>query len=98
MKNLAKSLTLDHIIRRGNNNHILRSLRQKIWIYLGAQGINKEQVTYEVDNTRDSKKRKRCHICPSTKDLLYSDICKICKQNICKTHSAIVCLHCEENI
>ncbi|KAL4113154.1 hypothetical protein QTP88_016830 [Uroleucon formosanum] len=56
LKNLAKSLTLDHILRRGNNNHILRSLRQKIWIYLGTQGINKEQVTNEVDNTRDSKK------------------------------------------
>lgn len=54
LKNLAKSLTLDHIIRRGNDLHILRSLRQKIWIYLGNQGINKEQVkvTDEVDNNK----------------------------------------------
>jgi hypothetical protein len=65
---------------------------------LGNQGINKQQVINEVDNVGDSKKRKICHICPNTKDNKYSDNCKVCNQNICKIHSAIVCLKCEENI
>lgn len=98
LKNLAENVVTNQIIRRGNNIHVLRSLGRKIWIYLGNRGIKKPQVTDEMDDTGDSKKRKRCHICPNTKDNIYSYVCKVCKKIYIKIHSASVRLKCEEII
>lgn len=50
--------------------------------------------TTDTSSTKILHKRKRCTICPTSKDTKTSKICKDCKKHVCPKHYEILCLSC----
>ncbi|KAL4122425.1 hypothetical protein QTP88_014756 [Uroleucon formosanum] len=57
-------------------------------------GDNTVEATQEISS--NPNKRRRCYVCPSSKDTKYSNICSVCKKTVCKTHGVQVskCANC----
>lgn len=99
LKNLAKELLMENVVRRMSNPHVSRSLRARIKIFLTERGVEvppKEQQNQETRSGPASQKRKRYHICPSTNDNKHSTQCAACLGHVCKIHCKVVCTICGE--
>ncbi|KAJ4444546.1 hypothetical protein ANN_06341 [Periplaneta americana] len=94
LKNLAKELVMENVVRRMSNPHVSRSLRARIKIFITERGVEvppKEQQNQETRSGPASQKRKRYHICPSTNDNKHSTQCAACLRHVCKIHCKVVC-------
>lgn len=96
LRNLGHQLVQQHVIRRSLSSVHHRNLKFQIKCYLESQGV---AIFEEKNGTEDkgmSKKRKRCGICPSTRDNKYSAFCCKCGDYICKNHTYIICSNCKD--
>lgn len=89
LKGLAIVLVEPERKARLYNNRLPRTLRAKLEKCLGYEGVPvPSPVTQGV--------RKRCHICPRSKNRASKQLCGSCELNVCSEHAANLCLECYE--
>ncbi|KAF0695463.1 piggyBac transposable element-derived protein 4-like [Aphis craccivora] len=88
---IGKELIIPHMKRRLLQERLPREIPQIIKRILGDNTV---EATQEISSNLN--KRRRCCVCPSSKDTKYSNICSVCKKTVCKTHGVQVskCVNC----
>lgn len=88
---IGKELIIPHMKRRLLQERLPREIPQIIKRILGDNTV---EATQEISS--NPNKRRRCYVCPSSKDTKYSNICSVCKKTVCKTHGVQVskCVNC----
>jgi len=88
---IGKELIIPHMKRRLLQERLPREIPQIIKRILGDKTDEATQATSSNPN-----KRRRCYVCPSSKDTKYSNICSVCKKTVCKTCGVQVskCVNC----
>jgi hypothetical protein len=82
-----------------NNSHKKRLCLLKLGKQLA--GVSKETIQKTDEQTRESaseppRKKARCTICTSAKDMK-EKVCSKCSKNVCQEHSNIMCIRCQQN-
>lgn len=88
LKDLALELLKEQIQEKSVQPLMTRKL-QKETNTRGAEQ-NEEPPSKKIK----SSTRKRCHICPVSKDRKSKITCKICEKNVCGEHGSIICNMC----
>lgn len=86
LKNLGLALVSDHLKVRRNVLSLPRELRKKICQFSG------EPV--EEPPVKKTNARKRCQICPASKDRKTTHVCQGCNKHICPQHIVPFCPSC----
>lgn len=90
LKNLALELVKPLIRRRLQSvPNLPRELR---YVMTNVLGENEPIMAENVQPERQT--RKRCSICPSSKDRKGKDKCVVCKNALCAEHRHAICQHC----
>jgi hypothetical protein len=98
LENLGRSLTNPHNERRS------QQVRLTLKIKLSLQSLGFEVKPKILENqvriNESSKRRRRCYICPTHPGRKSQQVCDICKNNVCRSHSSsfttIICQSCEK--
>ena len=59
------------------------------------RGIPKEQTRETA--SEPPRKKARCTVCPSAKDIKTKTACSKCFKNVCQEHSNVMCIRCQQN-
>lgn len=88
---LAKELMLPYMQKRST----IPSLTKQITSAMELFGIRNE-TNYQTAPvlTKKALKRKRCNICPTSKDRKCSTVCSKCNNFVCTDHYILVCQKC----
>lgn len=91
MKKLSYQLVKDHLSRRFYNERLPRELRL-------IQGkILKQPLPSKCHNADEPlNKRKRCQLCPRSKDKKTNLMCESCHRAVCRDCLAIICKDCND--
>ncbi|UYV69595.1 hypothetical protein LAZ67_6004045 [Cordylochernes scorpioides] len=93
LKNVALQLCQDHLKVRAQLKNLPRSLRDLISFHCKeAEGTQVEEISVSEP---EPKRRKRCYVCPCTKNRMSTMTCCKCNKNICKEHSNQICQNCQ---
>ncbi|CAI6356548.1 unnamed protein product [Macrosiphum euphorbiae] len=76
---IGKEPIIPHMKRRLLQERLPREIPQIIKRILGDNTDEATQATSSNPN-----KRRRCYVCPSSKDTKYSNICSVCKKRFVK--------------
>jgi hypothetical protein len=86
LENLERSLTNPHNERRS------QQVRLTLKIKLSLQSLGFEVKPKILENqvriNESSKRRRRCYICPTHPGRKSQQVCDICKNNVCRSHSS----------
>lgn len=93
LKELAKELVTPHMQSRLETPNIHRELRMIIKRILGCDQENEPQDT-SVKCEEKLKKRKTCHLCPSTKNRKTAYLCICCQKPVCLECTRKLCHEC----
>lgn len=92
LKDLSRMLCKPFMERRLNNPSIQRNLKIRISDVLG---IEPQSTGKSAPNDLPLSKRKRCSLCPYSKDRKTRLLCKQCGKFYCPEHAAKLCENCE---
>lgn len=98
IKDLGKELVMPHMKRRMEGSP---KLQKHIIEAMGRCGLTKQSTatTQQQESTRQEgqRKRKRCVICPVSKDRKVSSWCSQCTSPVCKEHKhqVVICEMCQ---
>ena len=94
LKDLGEKLVDAEISRCIQKGH----LRKKSRAVIKEMGYFIQQTVADIPHIPDEfvPKRKRCYMCPHTKDKKSWQVCHKCQRNVCEEHSVStkVCLPC----
>lgn len=85
MEALGLSLIKNHLQNRLEIQNFLKELRS-----ITSRALGTEMAHEEQPRQKGPAVRRRCNLCPSTKDSKHSTICSGCHRTVCKTHSTQV--------
>lgn len=90
LRSVSESLILPHIRRRS-----LKGLPHTTQHYVQKFRID-EQPSNKKKKVEDPAKKKRCYMCPTTRDRKQRQICDTSKNNVCNEHSITIniCAQC----
>ena len=92
---VGKSLITPHIKRRLGDPGLPRALVDVMKNAAGVTSKDADAAGPSRQEVGQSRKRKRCFLCPSTNDNKHSTVCRQCNKTVCKNHSVLtVC--CDE--
>ena len=93
LKELSKSLIVSQAKRRLATPQTPQAVKQIIY----SCGVLPEArpSVHNITQYRTSE-RKRCFLCPRSKDKKYRFACNKCHNTICEEHSKIICNQCQE--
>ncbi|XP_055936617.1 piggyBac transposable element-derived protein 4-like [Argiope bruennichi] len=86
-KDLSLELLKDHLQERSMQATLPRQLRDQL-------NCNRSENCDTPPQKKQKISRKRCHVCPNTKDRKSQMCCSACKKNVCGEHSSVVCCKC----
>lgn len=86
LKNLGLALVIEHLKVRGNVQSLPRELRKKIIQFTGE--------STEEPPAKKTNARKRCQVCPASKDRKTTHVCEGCNKHICPQHIVPFCANC----
>jgi Transposase IS4 len=92
IKKLGIALARTHIERRVGNEKIPRKLRSMAADIFGVRLPPNPNPAADVPKS----KRKRCSICPSSRDRKTSSSCAMCKCPICNECAKLICPNCSD--
>lgn len=87
LKELAKELVQKHMERRMTNDRLPRELR------LSIARILKKEIE-PVSPEKNAGKRRRCGLCPRSRDKKTKNMCDICEKPMCDDCRANICKYC----
>lgn len=93
LKELSLELVKPHMLQRVNFPQIKKPLLESLRIF---KVIPERERRNEKDGAEPAMK-KRCHICPSKISRKTTMRCVKCNKTICKEHSNLVCVTCEND-
>lgn len=93
IKATAKELIQPYICKRLDSTPRLTKEIQSIM----CKVVGRDPTVLDEAGPSAPKMKRRCYICPRSKDKKSTIVCKTCKKTICKPHSmsVIYCLPCE---
>ena len=93
LQNVAEELMKPHI-RRRKSQPVSRDIQRDIRTALGEPS----QGSSVSDDSTETRKRRRCCICPTRIDRKSRQVCSECTRNVCKEHcnQKIICHDCIE--
>ncbi|CAJ1066750.1 piggyBac transposable element-derived protein 4-like [Xyrichtys novacula] len=99
IKELSKELVMPHMKRRMESTPTLRKHAIEAMGRCGLKRLN-TATTQQQDDIRQEvqSKRKRCTICPVSKDRKATSCCSQCTRPVCKEHKhqIIICEACKD--
>lgn len=90
---VSENLVLPHIQRRKANG-LPRTIQHCVSEFVGEEATPAKRARTETK----ANSRRRCYMCPKTKDRKQRQCCDECKQNICNEHSSskVLCYNCKK--
>lgn len=90
LKKLGRELAEPYQIERKNDSHIPRNIRKRLHSHFD------EETVVEPPTTGGPKTKKRCYICPRSRNISSRVTCIICNKHVCQEHQRTQCAECYE--
>ncbi|GLV46045.1 uncharacterized protein CBL_05132 [Carabus blaptoides fortunei] len=90
LKKLGRELAEPFQRERMDDPHIPRNIRKRLYTHFD------EETVVEPPAAAVPKTKKRCHICPRSKNKASRVTCIICNKHVCQEHQRTQCSECYE--